>query len=48
MDGNRIADAFAQAMLITIILAIGFGALLMWSVPKLWTWIKPWIHHITG
>lgn len=27
---------------------IAFGVLLGWLAPKVWAWIKPWIHGVTA
>lgn len=27
---------------------MAIGALLMWLVPKVWDWVKPWLHAVTG
>ncbi len=46
MDG--LGKAMAEAIIALAIVAFALGALVMWAVPKLWAWVKPWIHAATG
>ncbi len=27
---------------------MGLGGLVFWGLPKLWGWIAPWLHAVTG
>lgn len=52
MMGTGFGDAIYKGMVtgIAILLAIAFtfGALAVWGLPKVWDWIKPIIHAVTG
>lgn len=47
-----IGEAFAWAMsrLIAALVIVSFlaGSLAVWGLPKLWAFIKPWIHQVTA
>ena len=42
------APDFAKAYLTVLAIGAGGGALAVWGVPKLWSWVKPLIHALTG
>lgn len=48
MDGSGIGSATMGAVIAVAVMAFGFGALVMWGVPKLWELVKPWIHALTA
>lgn len=46
--GEGIAWAFGRFIVALAVIAFGLGALAVWGLPKLWAWIKPWIHQVTS
>lgn len=52
MMGQGFGDSIEGAMvaLIIIIAAVctAGGALLMWGLPKVWEWVKPFLHNLTS
>lgn len=45
-------DELWKAIVLYFIIAMGvavaFGMVLMWGLPKVWEWIKPFIHAATA
>ena len=39
---------FIGAVIFLLTLAAGAGAAVFWAAPKVWSWVKPWIHAVTG
>lgn len=48
MWSEGIWEGLVLFFFIAIGLAVGFGMLLLWSLPRLWELIKPWIHSVTA
>mgnify|MGYP000879960937 FL=1 len=48
MFGQALAQAFIGVIVFVAIVAAACGGLLVWGVPILWSWFKPWIHAVTG
>lgn len=46
--GDGIASAIGGFIIMAISVAFAAGALCVWLLPKLWHWLKPWIHQVTG
>jgi hypothetical protein len=45
---DRLGDAIVGGFIVMLLVGIAIGAFLFWLLPLLWTWVKPWIHAITG
>lgn len=48
MWSNGIWEGMVAFFFVAIGIAIGFGMLLMWGIPKLWELVKPLIHAATA
>lgn len=46
--GRAIADAVVFSAVALIGGAFAAGGLAVWLLPKLWHWLKPIIHQVTG
>lgn len=48
MDGEGMWSGMVRFYLASILFAILLGGLLVWGVPEVWAWIKPFIHTVTA
>jgi hypothetical protein len=48
MIGDAIAWAMGRFIVGLFVAAFTLGALAVWAIPKLWRWIKPFIHQVTA
>ncbi len=48
MFSDEIFKGMIIFFIICILLAIVFGAGLMWTFPKIWEWVKPLLHAATA
>jgi hypothetical protein len=48
MWSEGIWEAMVTFFIVAIVVAVGFGMLLMWGLPKLWELVKPLIHAATA
>lgn len=48
VDGYAISRAFMALAVICFIAGVVAAGSLFWLVPKVWGWIKPWLHSVTG
>ena len=39
---------FAVMAVLAVLGAFGLFALVYWAIPATWTWLKPWLHTVTG
>lgn len=46
--GEGIARSVGSAILVLAAVCFGAGAILVWGAPKLWAWVKPFIHLLTA
>ncbi len=46
--GDAMYKAIIVQLFILAVVCVGFGALLVWGLPKLWAWISPIIHNFTA
>ena len=47
--GNKsMGDTLAWGIIILCAISLASGALIMWLIPKLWDFIKPWLHSVTA
>lgn len=48
MIGEAIARSMARMVMFLVVTAFALGALTVWGVPKLWSFLKPLIHQVTA
>jgi hypothetical protein len=48
MFGRELEQAFIGMIAFIALVAAALGGLVVWGVPILWSWLKPWIHVVTG
>jgi hypothetical protein len=51
MDGSMFRHMYrdlAIFLAVCVALAFGAGALVMWGLPRVWDWLKPFIHQFTA
>lgn len=46
--GRGIAESAVTGLIILVIIVFTLGAFTMWGLPKLWIFIKPFIHAVTS
>lgn len=46
--GDAFANAIAAAMVIAALVTAAVVLFLVFGVPVLWGWIKPWLHLLTA
>lgn len=45
--GDAIVKALAAFVLGAVAIAFALGVAAMWGLPRLWEWVKPFIHEAT-
>jgi cell division FtsZ-interacting protein ZapD len=48
MIGEGFAYVLSRFIAMLFVGAFIAGGLCVWGLPKLWAWIKPWIHQVTA
>jgi len=44
---SGIGEALGRAFIVFGIICLGLGGFLMWLIPILWNWIKPFLNSLT-
>lgn len=48
MWASGMQDTFIGCLAVVLAAGVAIGAFLVWVIPILWAWIKPWLHAVTG